>query len=87
MTFRSTPFHLALAFLLLCCSMFSQTSAPAPSGSLGVFEDHADVGITPRKGSLIYDSGSGEYRITGGGHNLWERTDAFQFVWKRLRAM
>jgi len=84
MTFRSTPFHLALAFLLLCCSMFSQTSAPAPSGSLGVFEDHADVGITPRKGSLIYDSGSGEYRITGGGHNLWERTDAFQFVWKRL---
>lgn len=84
MNLRSTRLYLALAItpLLLCCEAFSQT--PPPSDSLGVFEDHTDVGITPQKGSATYDSGSGEYRITGGGANLWERTDAFQFVWKRL---
>ena len=84
MNFRSALFYLALAFLLLSCYAFSQTSAPLPSGPLGLFEEHSDVGITPRKGSATYDSSRGEYRITGGGANLWERTDAFQFVWKRL---
>jgi len=52
--------------------------------SLAPFESHSDVGDTPKKGSVEYDSTSGEFRITGGGANMWEATDAFQFVWKKL---
>ena len=52
--------------------------------SLGPFESHSDVGNTPKKGSVEYDSSTGEYRITGGGANMWEATDAFHFVWKKL---
>ena len=52
--------------------------------TLGPFESHSDVGDTPKKGSVEYDSSSGEYRITGGGANMWAATDAFQFVWKKL---
>ena len=81
---KSSWLHLAVEFglLVLCCAGFAQT--PVSPQALGIFEEHADVGITPRKGSVSYDSSAGEYRITGGGANLWERTDAFYFVWKRL---
>jgi regulation of enolase protein 1 (concanavalin A-like superfamily) len=51
---------------------------------LGVFDTHADIGETPEKGSVQYDGASGEFRVTGGGANMWEATDAFHFVWKRL---
>src|SRR5579859_2685586 len=38
----------------------------------------AGVGIFDSDGS------AGEYRVTGGGANIWAATDAFHFVWKRL---
>jgi len=57
--------------------------AQQSASGIGQFESHSDVGDTPRPGSAAYDPASGEYRITGGGANLWGPTDAFQFVWKR----
>lgn len=50
----------------------------------GVFESHSDVGITPKKGSVEFNSTTGEYKVTGGGANVWATTDAFQFAWKRV---
>jgi len=51
---------------------------------IGIFEKHADVGETPKAGSLEYDAVAGEYRVTGGGANIWASVDAFQFAWKRV---
>lgn len=56
----------------------------AQTGALGIFENHGDVGETPKKGAIEYDGESGEYRVTGGGANIWATVDAFQFVWKKL---
>jgi TolB protein len=50
----------------------------------GVFDGQGDVGETPRKGSVEYNASAGEYRITGGGANIWAATDAFYYVWKRM---
>jgi TolB protein len=50
----------------------------------GIFESNTDVGVTPQKGSVAYDDAKGEYRITGGGANIWAAADAFQFLWKRI---
>lgn len=55
----------------------------AQAQAVGVFENHSDVGDNPQRGSASYDSAAHEYRITGGGANLWGATDAFHFVWKR----
>lgn len=52
--------------------------------SLGTFESHADVGNTPKHGSADFDAATGEYRVTGGGANIWFAADALHFVWKRL---
>ncbi|MEO7143637.1 MAG: hypothetical protein ABI165_09070 [Bryobacteraceae bacterium] len=51
---------------------------------VGIFEDHADIGVTPQKGSTEFNPATGEYRVTGGGANVWAKTDAFQFAWKRI---
>src|SRR5690242_7015337 len=70
-----------LAFLALCSQALTWA---APQGAVGMFEAQDDVGETPKKGTSEYNSASGEYRVTGGGANIWSTTDAFQFAWKRL---
>jgi Tol biopolymer transport system component len=35
-------------------------------------------------GGAQYDAGRQEYRITGGGDNIWDTVDAFQFLWRRV---
>ncbi len=63
---------------------FCFTAAAQTGGPVGIFEAHGDVGENPKAGSIEYDSASGEYRVTGGGANLWEKIDAFQFAWKKM---
>jgi hypothetical protein len=58
--------------------------ASAPQGAVGIFESRGDLGVTPRTGAIEYDAASGEYRVTGGGANIWGAEDAFYFAWKRL---
>src|SRR6516165_1665753 len=50
---------------------------------LGPFEANADVGITPEKGKVEFD-GAREYKVTGGGANMWGATDAFHYLWKQV---
>ena len=55
---------------------------PQTSG-LGIFTNEGSVGQTPPGCKAEYDTSKGEYRITGGGANMWGATDAFYFVWKK----
>src|SRR5208337_18416 len=54
-----------------------------PDGAHGLFEGSTDVGST-HKGSTVYDPASGEYRVTGGGADMWGAADAFHLSWVRL---
>ena len=69
----------AAALLLGAASAQQGTNFP-----IGVFESHQDAGITPKTGSIELDNASGEYRVTGGGANVWGTEDALQFAWKRI---
>jgi Tol biopolymer transport system component len=62
------------------------TILPAQTGNstLGIFENQQDVGANPMPGAAVYDASIGEYRITGGGANIWAATDAFHFVSSRI---
>ena len=71
-----------LALLFGITLTLSAQNVPTPT--LGSFESHSDVGDTPKKGSVEYNSSTAEYRITGGGANMWQATDAFHFVWKQI---
>jgi hypothetical protein len=69
-------------FFLFVAAAAIQTSGDAQS--IGAFEGHSDVGLTPKAGSAAYDSKSREYTVTGGGANMWATADAFHVVWKRV---
>jgi TolB protein len=56
----------------------------AAAQGTGIFEGHADIGETPKPGSVEFDDAAGAYRVTGGGANMWGTSDAFHYVWKRV---
>ncbi len=56
----------------------------AQTKDLGIFTDEGNVGQTPPGGKVQYDPARGEYRVTGGGANMWNAVDAFYFVWKKV---
>ena len=72
---RTRIMHQALAAALLLAG----AAAAQP-----VFESHGDLGVTPKAGAFEYDAAKAEYRVTGGGANIWGTEDAMHFVWKRL---
>lgn len=78
---RNFGLRLAGLFLFIAGAAI-QTSGDAQR--IGVFDDHSDVGVTPKSGSANYDPRSREYTVTGGGANIWGTADAFHFVWKRV---
>jgi TolB protein len=51
---------------------------------MGIFEGSGDVGTVLHAGSARYDSTKSIYTVTGSGENMWEATDAFHFVWKKV---
>jgi len=64
--------------------MFSCAAIAQTTSNLGIFEGARDVGAPSHKGSVVYDAAKKEYRITGGGANMWAARDDFFFVWKKL---
>ncbi len=53
-------------------------------GTLGVFTHSGDVGNPVKKGAAVFDASTGQYRVTGGGANMWAKEDQFQYVWKQM---
>ena len=71
-------------WLIIVTALFGANVARAGTGSLGIFSDQADIGDCAKAGSANFDPATGEYRITGGGANMWANLDVFHFLWKQL---
>jgi hypothetical protein len=71
---------------LLCAVLLlagAASSAKADS-TLGLFTDHGDVGKCSQAGTVTYDAKAGTYTVGAAGANMWFKTDAMQFVWKKV---
>src|SRR5262249_13990013 len=73
--------------VLFMCALISSAIVPALAGegSLGLFEDHGDIGSPKLAGSATYDAATQEYTMTGAGTNMWFGRDQFHFLWKRMK--
>ena len=71
-------------WLIVAIALCGANVVCAETGRLGVFSNHADIGDCAKAGSASFDPATGEYRITGGGANMWGGTDAFHFLWKQM---
>jgi hypothetical protein len=67
-------------WVICACAILAAQETP----SLGIFSNQGSVGQTPAGCKASFDGATGEYRITGGGANIWAATDEFYFVWKRV---
>lgn len=68
----------ALAFVLLIPAL---AAAQTP---VGIFENHSDVGHVLHAGSAIFDPATKTYTLRGSGENMWGKSDAFQFAWRKV---
>jgi len=71
----------AFAVTLLLCDI---TASQTGNSMVGIFESRGDLGVTPKTGSIEFNRASGEYRVTGGGGNIWGTEDALYFAWRRI---
>src|SRR5215469_13468379 len=74
----------AVLGFLLSMGVSGQISAHSGADTLGLFENHADVGTVLHAGAIDYDAAKKTYTISGSGENMWLAADAFQFVWKKM---
>ncbi len=71
----------ALLVFTHLASLNAQTASPSPATPF--FEAHGDIGDAPKAGDVEFEGAKGEYRVTGGGANIWAAKDAFQFAYRR----
>jgi Tol biopolymer transport system component len=76
--------HAVAVSSVLTLGMVAGGSPEARAQERGEFEGATDVGDAQPKGSVRFDPVRREYRITGGGENMWGSRDAFHYVWRRL---
>jgi len=76
---RSQGLALGLGVLFFCLA----ANWSARAAGLGIFEQATEVGENPLKGSSEHLVDKAQYRVGGGGANLWKTTDAFHFLWKK----
>jgi TolB protein len=82
MTYRASP-ALALS-LAACVTWLGGFAAPAWADPIGVFDTASDVGKVHAPGESRFDGGRKEYRLSGGGANMWETEDGFHFLSRTL---
>ncbi|HEY1628943.1 MAG TPA: hypothetical protein VGF52_03735 [Tepidisphaeraceae bacterium] len=70
---------------LACGSLLAfAATGRAGAASLGLFDDHGDVGTVLHAGSANFDSAMQTYSISGSGENMWFKADAFHYAWKKV---
>jgi TolB protein len=81
---RTSRFSKALGSIALFAALSSGVSLSQPN-TLGLFEGQADIGKVSKAGSASYDDQKQAYVIEGSGANMWFDSDAFHWVWKRMK--
>jgi len=70
--------------LIAAAAVILLTQRGAGAQSVGIFDNSSDVGIVARSGSAQFIRDGNEYRLTGGGANMWGQRDAFHYLWKKV---
>jgi len=71
-------------YFILLVTAFNSALAQQPE-TLGLFENHTDVGHPKRPGTAKYDPVTHTYTLKGSGYNIWFNRDEFQFAFKKIK--
>jgi hypothetical protein len=67
---------------LSCLTVFAR--AGGPDQQVPLFEGQKDIGQVLLPGAMKYDPQTKSYSISGSGENMWFKSDAFYFAWKKV---
>lgn len=67
---------------LTFCVIFVASKA---QNSIGIFENHTDIGPVKTTGTANYDNSSKVYTLTGSGENIWFKKDELQLAYKKIK--
>ena len=81
---RNSPFWTSGFAICTVLALGAGARMMQPANDLGIFTAESSIGQTPPGCAAHYDTAKGEYRITGGGQNIWGTGDDFYFVWKKM---
>ncbi len=70
---------LSLISLFFLCNIVS-----AQTNSIGIFQNHADIGNPKNRGAAQYDEAAQTYTLKGAGYNIWFNRDEFHYVYNRI---
>src|SRR5919106_775208 len=73
-----------MKFLSLIGFFFLCNIALAQTNSIGLFQNHADIGNPKNKGTAQYDEATQTYTLKGAGYNIWFNRDEFQYAYSRI---
>ena len=74
---------LSMIFMNACCNSTQQENE-AQKGA-GIFDWSGGIGGMKLIGSVIYDSTTQTYTLTGGGMNVWGSLDQHFFAWNKVK--
>lgn len=80
----STTRNVVLFSIIFFAAQTFAAGAYFLQSDLGLSPEASSVGKTPPGCKAEFNSASGEYRITGGGNNMWDTGHDFYFVWKKV---
>lgn len=72
-------------FFFIICFSFLFISKGWAQNSIGIFDNHEDIGKPKWKGNTLYDPNTQTYTLTGGGYNIWFNRDEFQYAYKKIK--
>ena len=69
-------------FSIIFCLIFVHSEA---QNTVGIFENHVDIGPVLTKGNATFDNASKVYTLTGSGENIWFKKDELHFMYKKIK--
>jgi len=71
----------ALSLLLIVLSSFKANS----QSNLGVFQEHADIGLPGKPGAAVYLPETEQYLVSGSGYNMWLDRDEAHWIYRKIK--
>src|SRR4051812_22618348 len=73
-----------MKFALLLFFISVYFSSIAQNSTVGIFDNHSDIGKPKNAGSSKYDAATQTYTMRGSGSNIWFNRDEFQYLYRKL---
>ncbi len=73
-----------MKFIFFVLIILASATMMAQSNSVGIFQDHADIGNPKLKGSVLFNDDQ-SYSLKAGGYNIWFGRDEFHYAYKQMK--